>query len=100
MSVAQINLLREVVVAHRRTMCPGCPACDAFASTSGFALLDIARFVTYYEQDGNLDARNLYQALPLPARNPSGIDLAALRDACAFKTDYPDIISRAHRYFA
>ena len=100
LSVAQIDLLREVVVTHRRTMCTGCPACDAFASTSGFALLDIARFVTYYEQDGNLDARNLYQALPLPARNPSGIDLAALRDACAFKTDYPDIISRAHRYFA
>jgi uncharacterized protein len=99
LSVAQINLLREVVVAHRRTMCTGCPACDAFASASGFALRDIARFVTYYEQDGNLDARNLYQALPLPARDPSGINLAALRDACSFKTDYPDIISRAHRYF-
>ena len=97
---AQISLLRETVVAHRRTMCTGCPACDAFAAASGFALLDIARFVTYYEQDGNLDARKLYHALPPASRDHSSIDLAALRDACSFKTDYPDIIRRSNRYFA
>jgi hypothetical protein len=99
LSVAQIDLLREVVVAHRRTMCTGCHACDTFAATSGFALLDIARFVTYYEQDGNLDAHRLYHALPVSARDPDGIDLAALRDACFFKTDYPDIARRARCYF-
>ena len=54
---------------RRRTLCPGCPSCDAFAATSEFALLDIARFVTYYEQDGLLEAREFYQALPASARN-------------------------------
>jgi hypothetical protein len=81
-------------------MCPGCPSCDAFAATSGFALLDIARFVTYYEQDGLLEARAFYHALPAAARNADGVDLAALRDRCAFRIDYPEIVKRAQRNFA
>ena len=97
---SQIELLRETVVAGRRTMCTGCPACEAFARQTGFAFHDIARFVTYYEQDGNTEARAYYQALPAAVRDASQVDLAALRDACHFKTDYPEIIRRAERYFA
>jgi hypothetical protein len=92
-------LLKETILAGRPTLCPGCPSCDAFAATSEFALLDIARFVTYYEQDGLLEARELYQALPPSARNSTGVDLAALRDNCAFRVDYPEIIKRAERNF-
>jgi len=29
-----------------------------------------------------------------------GVDLPALRQACQFKTDYPEIFRRAERYFA
>ena len=97
---SQIELLRETVVAGRRTMCTGCPACEAAAAQTGFAFHDIARFVTYYEQDGNVEARSYYQALPAAARDASKVDLAALRAGCHFQTNYPDIIRRAERYFA
>ena len=100
LKTAHLDVLKETILAHRRTMCPGCPSCNTFAAASAFAMLDISRFVTYYEQDGHTGARDLYHALPATARDASQVDLAALRDACAFHTDYPDIIRRAQRYFA
>jgi len=100
LTTAQIELLRNTVVAARPTLCPGCSSCQAFAATSSFALHDISRFVTYYEQDGNLEARNYYQKLSVTARDASGVDLAALREKCAFRVDYPTIIKRARQYFA
>jgi uncharacterized protein len=100
LKTAQVEQLKEIILASRRTMCPGCPSCDAFAAASEFALLDIARYVTYYEQDGHQDARELYHALPASARDATGVDLAALRDRCAFHVDYPGIVKRAERSFA
>jgi hypothetical protein len=100
LKTAQINLLRETVLASRRTFCPGCSSCDTFAASSEFALLDVARYVTYYEQDGLVEAREFYHALPASARNTAGVDLAALRDRCAFRIDYPEVVKRAERYFA
>ena len=97
---AHMELLKETIIAGRRTMCTGCPACEAFAKQTSFAFHDISRFVTYYEQDGNTEAREYYHALPAEVRDTSKVDLAALRDGCHFKTDYPEIIRRAERYFA
>ena len=97
---AHRELLRETILAGRRTMCTGCPACETWARQTDFAFHDIARFVTYYEQDGNVEARNYYQALAPEHRDASKVNLAALRDACHFKTDYPEICRRAERYFA
>jgi len=97
---AHMELLRETILAGRRTMCTGCPACESASKQTAFAFLDIARFVTYYEQDGNTEARDYYAALAAEHRDASKADLVALRDACHFKTDYPEIIRRAERYFA
>lgn len=97
---AHLELLKETILAGRRTMCTGCPACEEFAKQTDFAFHDIARFVTYYEQDGNTEAREYYAALAAEHRDASKVDLAALRDACHFKTDYPEIVRRAERYFA
>jgi uncharacterized protein len=97
---AHLELLRETLFAGRRTMCTGCPACEAISKQTDFAFLDIARFVTYYEQDGNTEARDYYQALAAKHRNASTVDLAAMKESCHFKTDYPEIIRRAERYFA
>jgi predicted aldo/keto reductase-like oxidoreductase len=96
---AHMELLKETILAGRRTMCPGCPSCEAFAKQTSFAFHDISRFVTYYEQDGNTEARDYYQALAVEHRDTSKVDLAALRDGCHFKTDYPEIIRRAECYF-
>jgi hypothetical protein len=95
-----MELLRETILAGRRTMCTGCPACESASKQTAFAFLDIARYVTYYEQDGNTEARDYYAALAAEHRDASKADLVALRDACHFKTDYPEIIRRAERYFA
>jgi len=100
LKTAHVELLKETILAGRRTMCTGCPACETISKQTAFAFHDIARFVTYYEQDGNQDARSYYQELPLAVRDASQVDLAALRDACHFKTDYPEIVRRAERYFA
>jgi predicted aldo/keto reductase-like oxidoreductase len=100
LKLAHLELLKETILVGRRTMCTGCPACETFSQQTSFAFHDIARFVTYYEQDGNQDARSYYQELPLAVRDSSQVDLAALRDACHFKTDYPEIVRRAERYFA
>jgi len=97
---SHVETLRRLVLAGRRTMCPGCPACDTFGAVAPFAFQDIARFVTYYEQDGNQAAREMFQTLPPAYRDFSSVDLAALRDRCAFRTDYPEIMTRAQRYFA
>jgi len=100
LKTAHLELLKETIVAARPTLCPGCPACDEFAARSEFAVSDIARYVTYYEQDGFLGARERYQALPASARDAAGVDLTALRDRCAFHVNYPEIVKRAERCFA
>jgi uncharacterized protein len=100
LKTAHVELLKETILAARPTLCPGCPSCDAFAASSEFALHDIARYVTYYEQDGRLGARDQYHALPASARDATGVNLAALRERCAFHVDYPDIVKRAERCFA
>jgi predicted aldo/keto reductase-like oxidoreductase len=101
LKIAQLEVLKETILAgNRRTMCPGCPACNEQGAALEFAFSDIARFVMYYEQDGDLRAREMYQQLSAVHRDASGVDLAALRDACHFKTDYPEIVRRAERYFA
>jgi uncharacterized protein len=97
---AHRELLRETMLAGRRTMCAGCPGCEAASRQTEFAFQDIARFVTYYEQDGNVEARDFYQGLAGRHRDSSKASLAALREACHFKTDYPEIVRRAERYFA
>ena len=100
LKTAHLDLLHQTVLASRRSFCPGCTACNQLGAASQFAFADISRYVMYYEQDGNLAARDLYHSLPAAHRDASGVDLASLRDACQFKTDYPEIIRRAGQYFA
>jgi aryl-alcohol dehydrogenase-like predicted oxidoreductase len=99
LKLAQLEALSKLTAEYRRTMCTGCPACNSHGASTEFAFQDIARFVTYYEQDGLLEARDFFHALPASARDFSRVDLAALRDACNFGTDYPEIMRRAQRYF-
>jgi hypothetical protein len=100
LKISQLELLRDTLMASRRAMCPGCPACNQRGAEVDFAFGDISRLVMYYEQDGDLRAREQYHLLSAVHRNASDVDLAALRDACQFKVDYPEIIRRAERYFA
>jgi predicted aldo/keto reductase-like oxidoreductase len=100
LDVSMLDRLRDVVLASRRTLCPGCASCDSMVASTPYAFRDISRYVTYYEQDNNRQSRSLYQGLPERSRDFSGVDLTALRDGCAFGIDYPAIAARAERYFA
>jgi hypothetical protein len=92
--------LTEIAALTTVPMCPGCPACNAWAARTEYAFGDISRYVTYYEQDGDFDARDLYRHLPAAQRDPAGADLARIRDACQYHVDYPEIARRAELYFA
>lgn len=100
LDISLVERLKDVVLTSRRTMCPGCPSCDARVASTPFAYRDVARYVTYFEQDNHGQSRDLYLSLPESARTASKADLEALRDGCAFGIDYPDIAARAVRYFA
>lgn len=100
LKMAQMELLKETLLASRGAICPGCPACHRNGRELELAFSDISRYVMYYEQDGDLSARDQYHRLAPAHRDASRVDLAALRDACQFKTNYPDILRRAERYFA
>ncbi len=100
LDISLVERLKNVVLASRRTMCPGCPSCDTMVASTEFAFRDVARYVTYFEQDNNHESRILYQALSASARDASKANLEALRDACAFGIDYPEIARCATRYFA
>jgi len=100
LDVSLVTRLKTAVLASRRTMCPGCPSCDANATSTAFAFRDVARYVTYFEQDNYSQSRDLYLALPDAARDASTVDLKALQNTCAFGVDYPEIAARAERYFA
>jgi len=100
LEVALVDRLKDAVLASRRTMCPGCPSCDSRVASTEFAFRDVARYVTYFEQDNYRPSRDLYLSLPESARTASMADLDALRDGCAFGIDYPEIAARAARYFA
>lgn len=100
LEIALVDRLKDAVLASRRTLCPGCPSCDANVTLTAFAFRDIARYVTYFEQDNSGQSRDLYRALPETARDASKAELSALREACAFGIDYPEIAARAQRYFA
>ena len=92
--------LTEIAALTVAPMCPGCPSCNALAKQTEYAFSDISRYVMYYEQDGNPEARAYYRELSRAHRDPTRADLAAIRDACQFKVDYPEIARRAELYFA
>ncbi len=95
------DLLRDTLIRNARiTMCPGCPSCDAADAALGGTLLDVSRYVTYYEQDGLLEARDYYRDLRSFIRTASEPDLVAAQAACKYGVDYLEIIRRAERYFA
>jgi hypothetical protein len=95
----QRKALREVAALTPVPMCPGCPHCEQMVAQMDYAFYDIARYVTYYEQDGDSEAREMYRALPEGLRTASASKLHALREGCEFHVDYPEIARRADKYF-
>jgi len=100
LDIATRERLRDLALASRPSMCPNCDGRCERAAGKALALNDIARYVTYYERDGNIEARQWYQALAAELRDARGADLAAAHHACLCHLDFASILRKAEEYFA
>ncbi len=95
---AEIDELRDAVLASNPTMCPGCDGRCSLAAGTKAKLGDLARFYTYYESHGMRGvAREEYAALAAEARDWSGADLVAAREACHHKLDFSKLLPEVDR---
>ena len=63
------------------------------------ALGDISRYVSYYEQEGDLGAGELYRKLAKEQRRGAGANLDAASKACLCNLDFASVLDKAERYF-
>lgn len=99
-SLAASDILRDHVATANHPVCPGCDSCRALGKTDDNALTDIARYVTYYEKDGKMEARNYYRELSSSELEYSARVAQAARESCSYSVDYPRIMNKAKQYFA
>jgi predicted aldo/keto reductase-like oxidoreductase len=95
---AELDEIRDVLLAGGPTMCPNCDGRCALAGRTKASLGDLARIYTYHEDHGIPGwAREEYAALEPHERDWSGADLAAAREACHHKIDFAKILPEVDR---
>jgi hypothetical protein len=78
-----------------RATCPGCDGSCQRAAGTNTDFCSIARYLAYYEEDGNREAfQRLYRSLPAERRNWQGGDLDAASHACVASLDFKTIFNR------
>jgi uncharacterized protein len=98
LKTADIERLRDAVIAQGLTFCADCDGRCAHAAGTQAALGDLTRFLTYHEHHGTrADARRLYAALPPEARDWSGADLDAARAACPNRLDFATLLPEVEK---
>lgn len=98
-----LNSLRKVAQACNPRFCPNCDGRCMRAAGVDVPFNDIARFVSYYEMDGMLEAKDWAQAylsLPDVQRKIAQADLAAASEACLCRMDFAAVMKKAERYFS
>jgi aryl-alcohol dehydrogenase-like predicted oxidoreductase len=101
LKVAELDQLREAVLAHNPTMCAGCDGRCSLAAGTKAELGNLARFLTYHEHHGiRAEARRQYAMLSPEARDWQGADLEAARQACVSKLDFSSLLPRVDEYLA
>jgi aryl-alcohol dehydrogenase-like predicted oxidoreductase len=95
---AEIDELRDAVLASNPTMCPGCDGRCSVAGGTQAKLGDLTRFYTYYESHGMRGvAREAYAELAPEERDWKDADLAAAREACHHKIDFAALLPKVDR---
>lgn len=98
LKAAEIDELRDAVLASNPTMCPGCDGRCSVAGGTKARLGDLARFYTYYESHGMRSvARESYAELADEERDWKDADLVAAREACHHKIDFDSILPKIDR---
>ena len=101
LKTADIHQLRDAILAQGPTLCADCDGrCMAAAGTSA-ELGNITRYLTYHQGLGDrAHARSEYAKLSDEARDWSGADLEAAREACPSRLDFAHLLSEAEKHLA
>lgn len=94
------STLGELASLTDSSMCPGCQTCDQWARKTQYAFQDVSRYVMYYEQDGNIEARDYFRNLSQAERSHAGVNLAQISEDCTYNVNYTEIARRSEKYFA
>ena len=101
LKTADIHQLRDAILAQGPTMCTDCDGrCMAAAGTNA-ELGNITRYLTYHQGYGDrAHARAEYAKLSEEARDWSGADLEAARQACPSRLNFAHLLSEAEKHLA
>ena len=98
---AELGAVDTMLRGAERTYCLGCDGSCRRAAGTRADLNTVARYVNYAEQDGRVhEARNALLKMPPEARDWSGADLDAARQACKCRLDFAGIVKRAEKLMA
>jgi uncharacterized protein len=95
---AEIDQLRDAVLAAGPTMCADCDGRCGRAAGTNARLGDLTRFLTYHEHHGlRRQARESYAELAPEERDWRDANLDAARDACPNKLDFAQLLPEVDR---
>ncbi|MGB2610374.1 MAG: hypothetical protein WBC80_15470 [Isosphaeraceae bacterium] len=98
---ADLRQLRDAALAHGPTLCADCDGRCSEAAGTRAELGNLTRFLTYHEHHGHrAEARRCYEALSNEARDWSGADLEAARQACPNHLDFARLLPEVERRLA
>ncbi len=96
LTTSQMERFRDAYLAAGPTLCTGCDGRCSHAAGTTAELGNLTRFLTYHEHHGyRSEARRLYSEMTDAARNWSGADLEAAREACPSKLDFAKLLPKA-----
>ncbi len=98
---ADIQQLRDVLIAAGPTMCADCEGRCSIAAGTQAELGNLTRFLTYHQHHGDrAEARRQYARLSPEARDWTGADLEAARLACPNRLDFARLLPEVNRHLA
>lgn len=97
----ELTAVNSMLRGAERTYCLACDGSCRRAAGTRAHLNTIARYVNYAEEDGRVEeARDLLLRMPPEARDWSGADLDAAREACKCHLKYASVVKRAEELMA
>jgi predicted aldo/keto reductase-like oxidoreductase len=101
LKTTEVHELKDAVLAHGPTLCADCDGRCSVAAGTCAELGNLTRFLTYHEHLGDrAEARRQYSRLSPEARDWSGADLEAARNACPGRLDFARLLPEVDRYLA
>jgi predicted aldo/keto reductase-like oxidoreductase len=98
---ADIQQLRDVLIAAGPMMCADCEGRCSIAAGTRAELGNLTRFLTYHQHHGDRAlARRQYARLSPEARDWTGADLEAAREACPNRLDFAKLLPEVDRRLA